>query len=310
MRPRSATATASSSWPGTGRISWAAAILAVEGLWRRPPTELAAALRAAFRRLPHAVELASAVDLLVAQTQTIADFARLRPELRARLTDLATRLGAPAAGTLVEIVERLAGAATALADSRAAAVSALQQQQQSHAEAVAALQQQLQSRVNTIEVLQQELQVRADEQAARERKIAELQQEVVRRSAEFDRVREQFSVAVRDVSGLAGQRDSANVRIAELEQSLANATERFKRATTEMDAVRSGHEGLRYEHGSLQEQYVELASRVHELVLTLRDRERWIALLLAEVQRRRLRRRPLTDHEREFLARLGSVGRP
>lgn len=115
--------------------------------------------------------------------------------------------------------------------------------------------------------------------------------------------------AIGRASELEPQLDSARVTVRQVEGQLAAESGRLQVVLDEIDELRGGHEHLRREHGSLQEQRVELEARAHELVLALRDRERWIATLLAEVAQRRLRRRELTAEEREFLKRHGGERR-
>src|SRR5262249_17586301 len=104
---------------------------------------------------------------------------------------------------------------------------------------------------------------------------------------------------------LTAARAAASERLTEPEHSLTNPSRRLQGLLGELARARTGHETLRREHGSLQEQRIELESRAHELMLILRDRERWIAALLHEVAGRRLklRGRGLLPHESEFLAR-------
>jgi hypothetical protein len=385
------------------------AAASLPGFWLQPADAVAAALQAAFRRLPHAAEFPAAVDLLAAQAGALAASVRTLPELRECLRAVAAALDVAGAGELPPpaLAARLADAAAEIR-ARAAAVPELRADIARHAVAVREQKDEMLARAGTIDALKDEMiereraiqslreelvhrqtqidslqrdieeqselhaEVERLERAARENEerahqIAQLQAEIAQNvvaiarrqietaqmqatiealrkdlaatnaardglrqdlaataaerdglrevAAERERLREDLAATaaererLREELGAARQQNEgaqvqAAARQRELEQSLAVESERLKKLLDELETARTGHESLRHEHGTLQEQRIELESRAHDIVLTLRGRERWIVALLEELERRRLklRRRKLSQDERDFLA--------
>ncbi len=234
------------------------------------------------------------------RTELGADLERVRGELGAEVARLRAELSAEVERRRDELeteVERRRTELAAEADRRRAEVDAVRVGHE-----------------------QERAQLRA-ELARSQEQIARLQGEGTRvpdlehkLAAELERSREierQLGQAVGRTLELDPQLSEARHTLQQLEQMRAEESERLGSVLREIDDLRGGHENLRREHGSLQEQRVELEARAHELVLALRDRERWISSLLTEVQQRRLVRRELTPFEAEFLARHGQgVARP
>lgn len=101
---------------------------------------------------------------------------------------------------------------------------------------------------------------------------------------------------------------AARARVVELEQALAAESGRLEamigdlgRYRTDLEDTRTDRERLAARQHDLAEQSRQLDARVRDAMQLLADRERWIASLLSEVGKWRLRPRALQEHERQFL---------
>ena len=141
-------------------------------------------------------------------------------------------------------------------------------------------------------------------------RITDVEQRLVAETQHSRELEGQLGKALGRQLALDPELHAARSSVQAVEQMLAEESERLHRVLGEIDELRGGHESLRREYSSLQEQRIELEVRAHELVLLLRERERWIADLLGEVQDRRWRRRELTPAEAEFMARHAGLRAP
>jgi hypothetical protein len=219
------------------------AALASESLWTMDGDALAATLRAAIQRLPRAQEMPAAVDILVQQTQTVANWKRIAPAVRNRIVALAKDLGFSAEDTssdqnLPSLLERVGAAVGAMRQRATAADVAEQAAQKALREADAARAQQrnveahlkdeMLARSNTIDALRNEL-------LERERAIASLREELGRRQGESQRAIDYLAQQQQQILDLQEQR-TANVR--ELERR-RGVEERMLAAEEELAELRS-----------------------------------------------------------------------
>ncbi|MGE3172061.1 MAG: hypothetical protein AB7O97_05495 [Planctomycetota bacterium] len=234
------------------------------------------------------------------------------------------------------------------ADSNAARIRDLTEQVIARSNSIDALRHELSERERAIAALRQELGHRQGERDRFIDHLAQLQQEIEKQNeelnalritahehvrlteqngllrAENERLEQQLEMQQdhtreieRQLGKALGRTLELDPQLAEakdtlktLEQQLTEESRRLEGVLGEIDVLRGGHESLRREHGSLQEQRVELEARAHELVAALRDRERWIANLLQEVRQRRWRGRDLSPHEADFLSRYDPGPKP
>lgn len=212
------------------------AALTADAFWQAEPGAVAATIRAALARLPRAAEMPVAVDLLVQQATTVAEWKRIAPAVRERVAALCRELQLPADAVrtdaaLLPAVERAQEKVAALR-SAAANTEGLQQRirqlDESLARTVAAAQQaerqlkdEMLARSNTIDALRNEL-------LERERAIASLRQDLGHRQGEVQRF----------VDHLAQQQQEI-LRLQESKAKLAVEVERLRTAETELVRVQA-----------------------------------------------------------------------
>jgi hypothetical protein len=188
-------------------------------------------------------------------------------------------------------------------------VERLQQERQQLQQQVERLQQERQQQQQQIERLQQEGrrltgqvdEARALAQASDARLAAQLQShrelegEFLATDRSLRGLREHVAELARIV-GLAGGGDRDNLlnRLRFLQQESENFARTLRQARAS-------------DEHALLANLERLALQLADSERTLRERERWIAVLLQEVTSRRLFPRPLQDHERAFLDRVGRL---
>jgi hypothetical protein len=219
------------------------AALASESLWTMDGDALVTTLRAAIQRLPRASEMPAAVDILVQQTQTVANWKRIAPAVRSRVVALAKDLGFSAEDTssdqnLPSLLERVGSAVGAMRQRATAADLAEQAAQKALREADAArahqrnveahLKEEMLARSNTIDALRNEL-------LERERAIASLREDHGRRKGESQRAIDYLAQQQQQILDLQEQR-TENVR--ELERR-RGVEERMLAAEEELAELRS-----------------------------------------------------------------------
>lgn len=212
------------------------AALGADAFWQAEPGAVAATIRAALLRLPRAAEMPMAVDLLVQQATTLADWKRIAPAVRERVAALCRELQLPADAVrsdaaLLPAVARAQEKVSTLR-SVAATTESLQQRirqlDESLARSVSAAQQterqlkdEMLARSNTIDALRNEL-------LERERAIASLRQDLGHRQGEVQRF----------VDHLAQQQQEI-LRLQENKAKLAVEVERLRTAETELVRVQA-----------------------------------------------------------------------
>ena len=219
------------------------AALASESLWKMDGDALAATLRAAIQRLPRAQEMPAAVDILVQQTQTLANWKRIAPAVRNRVAALAKDLGCSSEDALSDqnlpsLLERVGSAVGAMRQRATAADLAEQAAQKVLREAQSArvhqrdveahLKEEMLARSNTIDALRNEL-------LERERAIASLREELGRRQGESQRAIDHLAQQQQQILDLQEQRTDS---LRELERR-RGVEERMCAAEDQVSELRS-----------------------------------------------------------------------
>ncbi len=219
------------------------AALASESLWTMDGDALAATLRAAIQRLPRAHEMPAAVDILVQQTQTVANWKRIAPAVRSRVVALAKDVGfssddASSDQNLPSLLERVCAAVSAMRQRATAADVAEQAAQKALRESDATrahqrnveahLKEEMLARSNTIDALRNEL-------LERERAIASLREELGRRQGESQRAIDHLAQQQQQILDLQEQRTST---LRELDRRMG-VEERMRAAEEQLDELRS-----------------------------------------------------------------------
>ena len=275
------------------------AALASESLWTMDGDALAATLRAAIQRLPRAQEMPAAVDILVQQTQTVANWKRIAPAVRNRIVALAKDLGFSAEDTssdqnLPSLLERVGAAVGAMRQRATAADVAEQAAQKALREADAARAQQrnveahlkdeMLARSNTIDALRNEL-------LERERAIASLREELGRRQGESQRAIDYLAQQPQQILDLQEQR-TANVRELErrrgVEERMLAAEEELAELRSELALERAANALQNEGHAADQRKLVAALARQSGKLQTaqhdLEDAQRSVAAATAQSQ--------------------------
>jgi hypothetical protein len=236
---------------------------------------LAATLRAAIQRLPRAHEMPAAVDILVQQTQTLANWKRLAPAVRNRVAALAKDLGFSAEGAssdqdLPSLLERVSAGIGAMRQRATAADLAEQAAQKALREADAARAQQrnieahlkdeMLARSNTIDALRNEL-------LERERAIASLREELGRRQGESQRAIDHLAQQQQQILDLQAQRTS-DLRELErrrgVEERMCAAEEQLTELRSELALERAANALQNETHAGEQRKLVAALARQSE----------------------------------------------
>lgn len=275
------------------------AALAGDAMWQGDPGVVAATLRAAFLRLPRASEMPAAVDLLVQQAATLADWKRLAPSVRERVSALCRELQLTAEGVrtdsaLLPAVERAQERVVALR-ARVAAAEGLQERIRQLEETLARnsagavqterqLKDEMIARSNTIDALRNEL-------LERERAIASLRQDLGHRQGEVQRFVDHLAQQQQEIQRLQDVKAKSAVEIerlragetevVRLQAELARAAEAAERSRAQFaDAERLAAEAAAAERqqaaAALAEATQAAAAAMRELA---EERERTAAAL-------------------------------
>lgn len=275
------------------------AALASESLWTMDGDALAATLRAAIQRLPRAHEMPAAVDILVQQTQTLANWKRLAPAVRNRVAALAKDLGfssedASSDQNLPSLLERVSAGVGAMRQRATAADLAEQAAQKALREADAARAQQrnieahlkdeMLARSNTIDALRNEL-------LERERAIASLREELGRRQGESQRAIDHLAQQQQQILDLQAHR-TADLRELErrrgVEERMCAAEEQLTELRSELALERAANALQNEGHAADQRKLVAALARQSGKLQTaqhdLEDAQRSVAAATAQSQ--------------------------
>ncbi len=248
------------------------AALASESLWMMDGDALAATLRAAIQRLPRAHEMPAAVDILVQQTQTLANWKRIAPAVRNRVVALAKDLGCSSEDALSDqnlpsLLERVGSAVGAMRQRATVADLAEQAAQKALREAQSArghqrdveahLKEEMLARSNTIDALRNEL-------LERERAIASIREELGRRSGEAQRAIDHLAQQQQQILDLQEQR-TASLRELDrrrgVEERMCAAEEQLAELRSELALERAANALQNEAHAAEQRKLVAALAR-------------------------------------------------